>query len=70
MAETKSEKGDKAEKGAKPGKAEKPVAKGAKPDAATADAKVANPDAPASSLVNDIVTGGTGSVVQPPPAKP
>ncbi|HEX9170111.1 MAG TPA: 50S ribosomal protein L5 [Roseiarcus sp.] len=39
MAETKSEKGDKAEKGAKPGKAEKPAAKGAKPDAAPADAK-------------------------------
>jgi hypothetical protein len=40
------------------------------PPPPTADAKVANPDAPASSLVNDIVTGGTGSVVQPPPAKP
>ncbi len=38
MAETKSEKGDKAEKGAKPGKAEKSAAKGAKPDAA-AEAK-------------------------------
>ena len=39
MAETKNEKGDKAEKGAKPGKTEKPAAKGAKPDAAAADAK-------------------------------
>src|SRR5271163_2625107 len=39
MAETKNEKGDKAGKGAKPGKTEKPAAKGAKPDAAPADAK-------------------------------
>ncbi len=39
MAETKKEKGDKAEKGAKPGKTEKPAAKGAKPDGAAADAK-------------------------------
>jgi large subunit ribosomal protein L5 len=39
MAETKNEKGGKAEKGAKPGKTEKPAAKGAKPDAAAADAK-------------------------------
>src|ERR1700678_911495 len=39
LAETKNAKGDKAEKGAKPGKTEKPAAKGAKPDAAAADAK-------------------------------
>jgi large subunit ribosomal protein L5 len=44
MAETKNEKGDKAEKGAKPGKAEKPAAKGAKPDA-----KGAKPDAAADA---------------------